>query len=308
MKIKKIIFTIIAFSVFGMVFAASEKPKDIDAVIDTINEILVTQLKRNSRICVMDFVTPSADLSEYLREGITSELTETGSFKIVTRNEIDKIERELRFQASGYVSDETALSICERLGAQYILIGELKELNNAYNLRVKLLGVETAEYIIYKTYAIKRSMKTEQLLGNASSYKKCDLGLMVEANKNSVHSVSPCVGVFFDYNITKKLTAGLNVLVSDDVAFGDKSIFSFETLGLVRFYVVSPTGEPASGVFVQGNGGAEIIFVDSETEVSFDGGISVGFKKNLGSFYFEAYLRGGYPYLFGAGLGLGVSF
>ena len=290
------------------VFAASKKANELDDVIDAINESLMERVSRNSIICVMEFSTPSKNLSEYLREQIASELTESTSFKIVTRNEIDKIEKELDFQLAGSVSDETAISICQRLGAQYILIGDLNEIDNAYSLRVKLLGVETAQYIIYKTYTIKRSMKTEQLLGNAATYKKCDIGLRLEANKNSTSYVAPALGFFFDYNFTKKFTAGINAIVSDDLFFKEKSLISLELLAMARFYIVSPSGEPASGIFVQGDIGAEMFFVGDDVSAAFDGGISVGYKKTFGVFCLEAYVRGGYPYLFGGGLGLGVSF
>ena len=282
--------------------------QNLDQTISLIGDDIMSRLKFKSILCVMDFSTPSADLSEYLREGITSALLESSSFKIVSRKEIDKIQKELDFQASGYVSDESAISICKRLGAQYILVGDLRELNNAYNLRVKLLGVETAEYVMYKTYSIKRSMETEQLLGNASTYKKCDLGLMAEANKNSVSAISPGVGISFAYNVTKKITAGINVILSYDFAFKEKSIFSLEPLAFFRFYAVSPTGEPCSGMFIQADVGAEIIFVGNDSNCVFDGGGAICYKKNFNSFYIEGYLRGGYPYIFGGGIGLGMSF
>ena len=109
---------------------------------------------------------------------------------------MDKVNRELDYQYSGYVSDATALSLCQRLGAEEIVFGQLDELDNGYILHVKMLDVETGAYALFKKYEISRSSKTEQLLHHAATIYKSSLGFVAEGNKNSISHVSPASGFF----------------------------------------------------------------------------------------------------------------
>ena len=49
---------------------------------------------------------------------------------------MDKIEKELKFQNTGLVSEKTIISVAERLGAKFIVFGKLEEFNGSYILRV----------------------------------------------------------------------------------------------------------------------------------------------------------------------------
>ena len=55
-------------------------------------------------------------------------------------------------------------------------------------------------------------------------------------------------------------------------------------------------------------GGGEILFVNDSVKLAVSAGGALGFRIVAGNFYFEPTLRGGYPYIFGAGLGLGFRF
>ena len=72
--------------------------------------------------------------------------------------------------------------------------------------------------------------------------------------------------------------------------------------------MVSPTGEPSAGLFVEGQGGAELLLVNSDFKGAFSGGVALGFRIPISSFYFEPIIRGGYPYMFGAGFNVGFRF
>ena len=221
---------------------------------------------------------------------------------------MDKIEKELKFQSSGLVSDSTALSIGERLGAHEIIFGSLEELDNQYLLQIRMLDVSQGAYSLFKTYEISRSAKTEQLLHHAATIYKSSIGLLVEMNKNSISNVSPAAGISFDYSILRRLSLGAKVIVSYDVFEKNNSILTIEPLGLIRWYVVSPSGEPSAGLFIEGECGPELLFVNSKIKTNISGGLSLGFRFTYNNFYFEPSLRGGYPYLFGAGINGGFRF
>lgn len=247
-------------------------------------------------------------MSAYIQGELTSLVTSQYKIRVVTRKNMEKIDKELDYQLSGYVSDETALSICKRLGAEVIVFGTLSELENKYNLQVKMLDVESATYRLFKTYTFSRSSKSEQLMGRSASWYKASLGLVIDVNKNSVSYISPAVGIYFDYNIFRKFTLGIKALVSYDAFNRENSIYSFEPLAFAKFYLVNPSGEPSTGLFVAIDVGGTVVFIDNDTKGSFNIGGSLGYRKELGSFYIEPALSLGYPYLFGVGVGLGVRF
>jgi hypothetical protein len=60
--------------------------------------------------------------------------------------------------------------------------------------------------------------------------------------------------------------------------------------------------------FVQADIGAYLFLEEGEVTPMFNGGLRVGYRIPLGSFYIEPYGRGGYPYIFGIGLAAGVKF
>lgn len=302
---KKIFFVI--FKLFFLISFVFPK-ENLDSTIKTIGTDILKPVKDGSIICILDFSSPSEEMSSYIQEELTSKTTESGKAKIVTRAHMDKVNQELNFQLSGFVSDETALSICQRLGAQAIVFGQLKELDNKYNLLVKMIEVESAAYLLFRTYEFERSSKSEQLLGRAAIYNKAAIGVTAEANKNSLEKIAFSGGISFDYAILRKLSIGVRVNVGSDVFEKENSIFTIEPVGIIRFFAVSPSGEPVTGLFVEGQMGATVLSVNSRTQSCFNCGVSLGFRQSFSNLYIEPFVRGGYPYIFGAGINIGFRF
>lgn len=300
---KKIIFTLtlVFFSAFCF---AQEK---IDSVISKVANDVSSRCNTKTILCILDFNSPTQEMSEYIQTELTSQVTEN-RMKVVTRSNMGKIDNELNYQLSGFISDETALSICKRLGANAIVFGQIKELDNKYNLQVRLLDVETASYILFKTYVFSRSSKSEQLLGRAANYYKTSIGICTEVNKNSISYVAPAAGLYFDYSFFRKISFGGKIIASYDAFEKENSIYSLEPLAVLRIYLVSPSGEPSTGFYIEGTCGADIIFSNENVHSTFDGGAGFGFRKEFNSFYIEPIARFGYPYIFAVGLGTGLRF
>lgn len=65
--------------------------------------------------------------------------------KVVDRSAINRIIEEYKFQASGYVDENTAVEIGKLAGADIIVIGSVNFVGEKYYLNVKLISVLTAE-------------------------------------------------------------------------------------------------------------------------------------------------------------------
>ena len=300
---KKIILTLtlVFFSAFCF---AQEK---IDSVILKVANDISSRCGTKTILCILDFNSPTQEMSEYIQTELTSQVTENG-MKVVTRSNMGKIDNELNYQLSGLISDETALSICKRLGANAIVFGQIKELDNKYNLQVRLLDVETASYVLFKTYEFSRSSKSEQLLGRAANYYKTSIGICAEVNKNSISYVAPAAGIYFDYSFFRKISLGGKIIASYDAFEKENSIYSLEPLGVLRVYLVSPSGEPSTGFYIEGSAGADIIFSNENIHTAFEAGAGFGFRKEFDSFYIEPMARFGYPDIFAVGFGTGLRF
>lgn len=301
MKKTILTLTLVFFSAFCF---AQEK---IDSVILKVANDISSRCGTKTILCILDFNSPTQEMSEYIQTELTSQVTENG-MKVVTRSNMGKIDNELNYQLSGLISDETALSICKRLGANAIVFGQIKELDNKYNLQVRLLDVETASYVLFKTYEFSRSSKSEQLLGRAANYYKTSIGICAEVNKNSISYVAPAAGIYFDYSFFRKISLGGKIIASYDAFEKENSIYSLEPLGVLRVYLVSPSGEPSTGFYIEGSAGADIIFSNENIHTAFEAGAGFGFRKEFDSFYIEPMARFGYPYTFAVGFGTGLRF
>lgn len=306
MKVKKIFFAII-FITSGICFAL-QKIDSIDETINTISQEIAKRSEDNEIIAVLDFSSESTEMSNYIRNKLIEKIFENTTLQVVTRQNMDKVEQELKFQSSGLVNESTALSIAKRLGAHKIIFGSLDELDNKYSLQIKMLNIESGSYSLFKSYEVSRSSKTEQLLHHAATIYKSSIGFILEANKNSISVVAPSVGISFDYNILRRLSVGIKTLISYDFFEQDNSIYAIEPIAFVRWYAVSPSGEPNAGLFAEVQGGPELLLVNSDLNATASIGGSLGFRITNRSFYFEPFLRGGFPYIFGIGINAGFRF
>jgi hypothetical protein len=109
--------------------------------------IFVDNLSKDSTIAVLSVYSSDGDISEYVIGELEYNLVNSGKFKIVDRRRLDQIRREQNFQLSGEVSDDSAVSIGNMLGATIVITGELTGTGSAQRLVLKALDVKTAQII-----------------------------------------------------------------------------------------------------------------------------------------------------------------
>ncbi len=285
---KKIIISFLFFLSCLSCFAR----QNLDDVIIAISKDIALQSKSSEIIVVMDFTSDTLEMSSYIKSQLISALSQNADIKISA------------YANTGNDDLETFVES----GINEVITGSLDELDNKYILQVKMLNVAQGAYTLFKSYAVSRSSKTEQLLHHSSKVYKSSLGNIIEINKNSISYFAPAVGISFDYSINRCISLGIKALVSYDVLYEENTIMAIEPLCFLRWYVVSPTGEPSAGLFAECQCAPEILFVNSNVKTSADVGVSLGFRIAFYNFYIEPFLRGGYPYLFGAGINTGFRF
>jgi TolB-like protein len=141
----------------------------LDESIDKAQQDIESKLIKGTKIVVLNFTSPSARFSEYVIEELTARLVNSGKLLVVDRQNLDLIQKEMNFQFSGEVSDDSMQSIGQKLGAQSIVSGSLAEVGESYRLRFRTLAVETAAIQVLTNATVKNDKQMSSLFTSESN-------------------------------------------------------------------------------------------------------------------------------------------
>jgi TolB-like protein len=121
--------------------------KGIEAAAVEAAERLISDLTENSTLAVINIASDDRDISGFVVDELEYQLVNARKFKMADRNALDAIRTEQNFQLSGEVSDESAVSIGNMLGANIVITGTLTGTGNMQRLTIKALDVKTAQIL-----------------------------------------------------------------------------------------------------------------------------------------------------------------
>ena len=122
----------------------SQNAVTLDRGLGNTVKYFAERLEKGNKIVVLNFSAPTARLAEYVSEELTANFVNDGSWTVVDRNNLELLQKEMQFQLSGEVDDDTVLSIGKKLGAQIIISGSMEAVGDLFRLRVRAISVETA--------------------------------------------------------------------------------------------------------------------------------------------------------------------
>ena len=137
---KKILSLIAAMFVSVAAFAQV----DLETALNDAATQFSESIANGSVVAILRISSPSKDLSDYLLDTFTLDTVHLRKQTVVARQNLDMIAKELNFQLSGEVSDETMQQIGAKTGAQTVIFGEFKQLGTAYTLTLQAFDVTTA--------------------------------------------------------------------------------------------------------------------------------------------------------------------
>jgi hypothetical protein len=129
------------------------------------------------------------------------------------------------------------------------------------------------------------------------------VALGLEGNMNSYRNASGASWLAATVDLGGSFAAGIKTGFSHN--FSDTGTLEMAALGRWYFLSLGPDGPQQSRLFAQAELGADLIFYEQKTVPAFLGGLALGWRIPLGAWYLEPAVRGGYPYIWGAGLGFG---
>ena len=137
------------------VYSYTNTEKSLDDIILEGSKYLGTRIPVKSKIAILSIQSPKANLGNYVTDCLSMHLVNQEQFVVIERAELENIQKEQKYQLSGEVSDETAVSVGRQLGTQIIVTGSIMPLGDNYSLRLKITNVETAQIIGTQIYTVK---------------------------------------------------------------------------------------------------------------------------------------------------------
>jgi len=155
------------FACLFPVFVFSQTTVTIDTALSNSTAYLTGRIPAKTKVVVLNFTSKWPDLSDYIIEELIGYIVNERTLIVVDRQNLETIRKEMDFQLSGEVSDETAQSIGKKLGAQTIISGAITAIGNAYRLRIRAISVETAQILGMQNVDVAQDSRLAALTGTA---------------------------------------------------------------------------------------------------------------------------------------------
>jgi TolB-like protein len=107
----------------------------------------VDALPEQSVVAVLNIATGDKEDATFIAGELEHQLVDSNKFIVVDRKSLDDLRSEQDFQLSGNVSDESAISIGNMLGANIVITGDISGSGSSRRLSVKALDVITGEIV-----------------------------------------------------------------------------------------------------------------------------------------------------------------
>jgi len=128
---------------FTQVTPSNTPSQGIESVISSAIAQAISRVQNNSTIAVLPISTSDEILRDYIL-GESEYLLVNQGFKVVDRARLDIIRKELRFQRSDEIDNQTAVYMGRIAGANYMMMGQI---DSDGKLRLRVLEVQSAEVV-----------------------------------------------------------------------------------------------------------------------------------------------------------------
>ncbi len=227
--------------------AFAERQYNIDDAVYLVSKDITAKIPAGTKVVVIDIKSSTESAGEYVAEEITLNLLNANKFIVVDRASLETIRKELDFQMSGDVSDDSAQRLGAMLGAETLITGSFDQLQDKYRLSVKAVKVETAELQYLNTLTVQDNADTQALFGKTPA---------AASRAKTTSSVGSAIMGFFDFT-------GRFICMTVNPIFGIGSYMQGDTEGggTVAFWEVAGICTAVVGTIRQDNeqSGGELI-------------------------------------------------
>jgi hypothetical protein len=115
----------------------------IENVVYSAASQLAREIPKNTKVAVLSFASDDKELGEFILEETTGYLSSAGTMNLFDRYSLESIRQEQKFQMTGDVDDDSAVSIGQFAGADIVITGSITGSGSTRRLRFKALDVKT---------------------------------------------------------------------------------------------------------------------------------------------------------------------
>lgn len=134
-------------AILGMIFSLTScvsNKYSLENVTYNIVQEMKIKMDKDDYLAVINNSTSIGSLDAQITTWLETNLLKTGKYRIISRQKIDAVMKEINFGLSGYIDDDTAQSLGKLLGANYILVFDIKTVDKKSFLNIQVLETETA--------------------------------------------------------------------------------------------------------------------------------------------------------------------
>ena len=151
-----------------------------------------SSLRSKSVVAIVGIYSESNDLSEFMLDELTAHFIKLKTLTVADRFNLDAIKKEMSFQMSGEVGDESIQQLGAKIGAETVIQGVLKQFGDVYNLTIRALNVTTAAITdMYRTNVELDKTAMSMLTGKGKGVSVAKKGM---AREKKVRSAAAMVG------------------------------------------------------------------------------------------------------------------
>ncbi len=132
--------------------------------------------KKKISIAVIEFKTLNKEaqdiaLGELISETFTSSLVNSSAFKIIEREQLDKVIKEMEMNQTGFIETTDAVEIGKMLHADAIITGSVALLAGQIQLNARIIDIESAYVISAESRTSRYSLQKIKTLVDEIVYK-----------------------------------------------------------------------------------------------------------------------------------------
>jgi tetratricopeptide (TPR) repeat protein len=245
----------------------------LEEAIEQSAAAIAGKLHPGTRVAVVAFESPHENLSGYIMDKLAGALAD-GGLEVADRNNLAYVYKELGFQMSGDVSDESAQSVGKFLGVRYVVAGQLVDAGGRYRYRLNGVNVETAIHESSTRLDVRNDRRFREL---SAALQKSAPAIRAASYGESGSSAPRTAGTFLDRGIMFASRGEYDLAVADftEAVALDPDLWSAWMLRGRALYAsvsyVTGVGENFSSVGVRVTGG---IGVSEEKKAVYDRAIA----------------------------------
>jgi TolB-like protein len=148
------------------------KPKEvsIDEQMNQLTAQIIASFNQSNvqKIAVIEFADLEGNVTQlgrFIAEELITRIFTSGRFDVVERNLLNKVLAEQQLGMTGYLDQESAISLGQILGVQAIISGSITDLGNNIKINSRLISTETGSVFAVASINIPKNDMIRKLLG-----------------------------------------------------------------------------------------------------------------------------------------------